>query len=230
MNLFWVLFLGFVAGAVLPPVGSRFGKLIPADPGTILMHLWHRPRFPKGITPEWAELLRLYWIKMAVFMVFWGVLTAGFWGLIYTGMPVSMSVWAYVFVWIVGVLIVIDQQYFLLPDFFTIPLLLLGFGMAAYTDTITVTDSFWGACFGYGVSTASVMLMSLFKRAEFGGGDFKMMTALGAWLGVMGLNYTIILSFIFFAVPAIIKKNRVGAYGPALGFAALVIFFWFYLK
>ncbi len=230
MCLFMVLFWGFFAGLVLPPLGSRFGKLIPADPGTILVTLFHRPRFPKAKTITRAGILRRKWMKMGLFMIAWGVVEAALWGLSYVYLPADMHIWAYLFLWTVSVLIVIDQQYFLLPDFFTIPLLLLGMGATAYTGMISLTDSFWGACFGYGISTVSVMLMSAFKKAEFGGGDFKMMTALGAWLGVIGLNYTIILSFVFFAIPAFIRKKNAGAYGPALGFAGILIFFWLYLK
>ncbi len=230
MSLFAVLFMGLIAGFVLPPLASRFGKLIPADPGTILVALMHRPRFPKAVTPGREILLRRKWGKMLFCMFLWGIIQSALWGVIYAYLPASMHIWAYLYVWIISVLIIIDQQYFLLPDFFTIPLLFLGVGAGAYGGMISMADSFWGACFGYGIATASVMLMAPFKKAEFGGGDFKMMTALGAWLGVVGLNYTIILSFLFFIVQSIVRKNRVGAYGPALGLAGILIFFWLYLK
>ena len=64
----------------------------------------------------------------------------------------------------------------------------------------------------------------------FGGGDLKMITALGAWLGLMGLNYTIIISFLLFIVLNALPVQRKGAYGPALGLASLIVFFIMYAK
>ena len=43
--LFTVLF-GSLIGLLLPSVAGRFGKILPADPGMVLLTLFHRPRFP----------------------------------------------------------------------------------------------------------------------------------------------------------------------------------------
>ena len=57
-----------------------------------------------------------------------------------------------------------------------------------------------------------------------------MVTALGAWLGYMGLNLTLVLSFAFFSLWAIWRHKRTGAFGPALGLAAILILFFQYIK
>jgi prepilin signal peptidase PulO-like enzyme (type II secretory pathway) len=139
--------------------------------------------------------------------------------------------WTAGFILIIGFLIAVDQQYFLLPDFFTIPLLFLGFGFATFTGMLSPSASFFGALFGYFLCTLSVWVMNLiFKRAEFGAGDVKMVTALGAWLGYESLNIALILSFVFFAAYASIVRKKSGAFGPALGMAAIIMLFIAYAK
>ena len=131
----------------------------------------------------------------------------------------------------IGLLMAIDHQYFLLPDFFTIPLLFCGFGFSLATGFLTPWASFLGAVFGYALCTVSVWIMHLrLKRAEFGAGDVKMVTALGAWMGYEGLNITLALSFVFFAVWARLTHRKTGAFGPALGLAAILVLFGLYAK
>ena len=64
----------------------------------------------------------------------------------------------------------------------------------------------------------------------FGGGDLKMITALGAWLGILGLNYTLVLSFLLFILFNALPVQRKGAYGPALNLASIIVFFIMYAK
>ena len=136
--------------------------------------------------------------------------------------------WFGLFVYIICICIIIDQQFFLLPDFWTLPLLLAGFAFAVQQPLISPVESLAGAMFGYAVCVVSVLLVRCFKQTEFGGGDVKMLTALGAWLGAMGLCYALVLSVVFFCLTALCTKRAVGAYGPALGFAALMILFYIY--
>ena len=135
------------------------------------------------------------------------------------------------FCWFLSVLLVIDAQYWLLPDFFTIPLLLLGMFFALNCPKLGIQMGLVGASGGYILSVLSVFITGLFfKNPQFGGGDVKMLTALGAWIGILGLSYTLILSFLLFIVFNILPIQKKGAYGPALATAALCVFFIMYAK
>lgn len=221
-------FLGFILGFFLPLLASRFGKIISSDPGSMLYLLCHRPRFPQSKKKKRIELLKFKWQKMLYFSIGWGAFLSCLFIFISSQYPPVFWGWLGIFCYIICVCIIIDQQFFLLPDFWTIPLLLLGFGFSLATPFISPVESLIGAVFGYTVCVASVFFVRLFKQTEFGGGDVKMLTALGAWLGYMGLCSTLVLSFVLFLIPALLQQKKVGAYGPALGFASLIVLFWIY--
>lgn len=225
-----IIIIGFIGGFFIPVVASRFGKILPADPGLVLASLWHKPHWPKSDYFSRQARLKHKWHKLWGYSVCWALVMAGLFACAYVYIGSETMVWTGLFIWMVGMSMAVDQQYFLLPDFITIPLLFLGFGFAAFNDVITPMDAFWGALFGYMLSMISVCVMNMFRRAEFGAGDVKMVTALGAWLGYLGLNFTLVLSFLFFAVWAVWQHKRTGAFGPALGMAAVVVLFWLYAK
>jgi prepilin signal peptidase PulO-like enzyme (type II secretory pathway) len=108
--------------------------------------------------------------------------------------------------------------------------MLTGFLFAVQTNALAPLQSVLGAFFAYFITIISVFLLSFRKRTLFGAGDTKMAMALGTWLGVQGLNYTILISFFLFVLYAFFNKKRAGAYGPALGLAGLFSFFILYLK
>ena len=140
-------------------------------------------------------------------------------------------VYGCLFLYMVSVLMSIDRMFFLLPDFFTIPLLVLGMTAAVFEASfVSIQDAVLGAWFGYGICVVSVIVMRFFSNAEFGAGDAKMLTALGAWFGAMELNYALVGSFVLFTIEAILNRCRIGAYGPALGVASIATFFYMALK
>lgn len=222
--------IGFVCGLILPLAGSRFGKVLPADPGLVFLRLWHRPRFPD--VPDMARALRLRqkWRKLLLFSFLWGLALAGLFLASRFFIGGAAQYWVDVFCFIVCLSIIVDQQYFLLPDFLTLPLLLTGFASAIYGGLLPIEYSLFGVLFGYGVSVISVVVMGIFRRLEFGAGDVKMITALGAWLGAPGLNFTLLLSFFLFAARLFFHSRRHGAFGPALGVSALFVLFVIYAK
>ncbi len=228
--LYFIVF-GFICGLLVPVTASRFGKILPADPGTVFCSILHRPHFPKVKKKKRMALLKRKWLKMAGFSLFWGVLLATFFGGTFALIGFEKILWFNVFFVLIALLIAVDQQYYLLPDFFTIPLLIAGFGFSAATGLITPMESFAGALYAYLIAVLSVMLMrSINARAEFGAGDAKMMAGLGAWVGYMGMNYILVLSFLFFSLTALLKRKDTGAFGPALGFASILILFFIYIK
>ena len=230
-SFLYVVICGFLSGLFIPAIASRFGKVLPADPGLVLAHLWHKPVKLRGDDAVRHALWQYKWKKLKIFSVCWGGVMASLFAGAYFYIGSAFIGWTGAFLLCIGFLIAVDQQYFLLPDFFTVPLLFLGFGFSVSTGLLSPMDSFIGAVFGYILCTLSVWIMNfMFKQAEFGAGDVKMVTALGAWLGYTNLNITLLLSFIFFAIWATIMRRRSGAFGPALGLAAIIMLFVTYVK
>ena len=89
-----------------------------------------------------------------------------------------------VFGWMLIALIALDAEHYWLPDRLTLPLLLLGFGGGLIGLDPSFTDRLWGAAGGY-ISLAGIALAYklIRKREGLGGGDPKLLGAIGAWLG-----------------------------------------------
>jgi leader peptidase (prepilin peptidase)/N-methyltransferase len=89
----------------------------------------------------------------------------------------------------------IDARTQLLPDQLTLPLLWLGLLVSLVSMFVTPTSAIVGAAYGY-LSLWSVYW--LFKLATgkegMGYGDFKLLGALGAWMGPMSLLPIVLLS------------------------------------
>lgn len=224
-NMIITILCGFFVGLLLPSIAGRFGKILPADPGLVLLKLIHFPRFyrtdSRSRYRRFIYLLAKFWSVSLI----WGVVMAFLFAAINLFIVSDFITWVKIFTVIICLCIIIDHKYLLLPDFFTIPLLLLGWCASLYAGFIPIEYSFAGAVFGYLVPTIAVFLMGLFHSPEFGYGDVKMVTALGAWLGISGLNFCLILSFFIFALMTIFSSKRYGPFGPALGFAALFTMF-----
>jgi leader peptidase (prepilin peptidase)/N-methyltransferase len=95
----------------------------------------------------------------------------------------------------------LDTQY--LPDCITLPLLWAGLAVnLAGTGTFaTLTDAVLGAIAGYLSLWSIYWLFKLLTRKEgMGYGDFKLMAALGAWMGWSMLPATVLLSSLVGAV------------------------------
>ncbi len=221
---------GIISGFFIPFIAGRFGKIIPADPGNLLLNLFHRPRFPTVYDPARGFFLRQLWKKLYLWAVFWAITNGGLFALSYFILPESMHIFAAVLIWSLNVCTVIDAQYYLLPDFFTLPLLLLGFAFHLSVNVQDISFALTGAVCGYAVSILSVLALAKAEHKELGAGDVKMMTALGAWLGMIGLNICLILSFFLFILFSILPVQKKGAYGPALGTATLIVFFVLFSK
>ena len=222
--------IGLLSGFLVPFIAGRFGKIIPADPGNLILNLWHKPRFSTVYDPARAFLLKHLWYKLFLWAFFWAVCHGALFTLAYFVLPESVRIYACVLVWIINVCSVIDAEYWLLPDFFTLPLLVLGLVFHLHTGIYDIPFALTGVIAGYLVSILSVLILAQSKNNELGNGDVKMITALGAWLGLMGLNICLILSFILFILFSWLPIQKKGAYGPALGTAALIVFFMMFSK
>ena len=57
---------------------------------------------------------------------------------------------------------------------------------------------------------------------------WALLAALGAWLGMELVIYTMILASVLFVLYALARRMRVGAFGPAITIAAIMIAFYFF--
>jgi leader peptidase (prepilin peptidase)/N-methyltransferase len=142
---------------------------------------------------------------------------------------------ALLFIWALIALTFIDFDTQLLPDSITLPLLWLGLLLniyGKYTDGLQ--SAVIGAAGGY---LALWSVYWLFKLATgkdgMGFGDFKLLAAIGAWLGWQMLPLVILLSSLVGAVVGIvlIVAARHGRsvpipFGPYLAGGGLIALFW----
>lgn len=144
--------------------------------------------------------------------------------------PTEAALWALLLVWALVALTVIDFDTQLLPDSITLPLMWLGLVLNYFGVLTDFESAFWGAVAGY-LSLWSVYW--LFKLATgkegMGHGDFKLLAALGAWLGWQLLPAVILLSSLVGAVVGIalmvFKKHGREVpipFGPYLAAAGLL--------
>jgi leader peptidase (prepilin peptidase)/N-methyltransferase len=102
---------------------------------------------------------------------------------------------ALVFTWFLIALAFIDLEYFLLPDKLTIPLIFLGLITSALGGFTDLTSSIFGTIAGYlSLWTVYQTYRLLTGREGFGFGDFKMLAAIGGFIGWQLLPAAVLLS------------------------------------
>ena len=94
------------------------------------------------------------------------------------------ALWALLLVWALVALTVIDFDTQLLPDNITLPLMWLGLVLNYFGVLTDFNSAVWGAVAGYLSLWSVYWLFKLVTGKEgMGHGDFKLLAALGAWLG-----------------------------------------------
>ena len=132
------------------------------------------------------------------------------------------------------VMIFIDADTQLLPDQLTLPLMWGGivFHLAAYLlqadwGITTLVGSLLGAIVGYLSLWSIFQLFKLVTGKEgMGYGDFKLLAALGAWLGIGVLPIIIIMSALvglIFAIIMKVAKNQPMPFGPYLAISGWLV-------
>lgn len=125
----------------------------------------------------------------------------------------------------------IDWDTTLLPDNLTLPLLWGGLVASALGFTVPLASALWGAVAGY-LSLWSVYW--LFKLATgkegMGYGDFKLLAAIGAWLGwqmvlpvVLGASLLGATVGIVMKINARLREGRYVPFGPFLAGAGIAV-------
>ncbi len=139
-----------------------------------------------------------------------------------------------VLLWSLVCLTMIDVDHHLLPDSITLPLLWLGIIVNLFGTYATLEASVIGAIAGYLSLWSVYWLFKLLTGKEgMGYGDFKLLAALGAWLGWQYLPLVIILSSLVGAVLGIAgililgrEKSKPIPFGPYLAIAGFIAFIW----
>jgi leader peptidase (prepilin peptidase) / N-methyltransferase len=137
---------------------------------------------------------------------------------------------ALIFVWAMIVLAFIDLDTFFLPDDITLPLLWTGLLFNIWGVFTGLQSAVIGAIGGYLVLWAVFWAYKLATGKEgMGYGDFKLLAAIGAWLGWEMLPLTILLSSFVGAVVGISLilfarhgRNVPIPFGPYLAIAGLI--------
>ncbi|ACE85364.1 prepilin peptidase [Cellvibrio japonicus] len=160
-----------------------------------------------------------------------GVLSAlaiAFFGATWAGLAALVLTWALI------ALTMIDLDTYLLPDDITLPLLWLGLIVNSFGLFTDLASAFWGAVAGYLTLWSVYQLFKLLTGKEgMGYGDFKLLAALGAWMGWQMLPQIILLSSLVGAVIGITliivrgrDRNIPIPFGPYLAIAGWIAFLW----
>jgi leader peptidase (prepilin peptidase)/N-methyltransferase len=128
----------------------------------------------------------------------------------------------------------IDFDTQLLPDDITLPLLWLGLALNAFGIYTDLKSAVIGAMAGYLALWAVYWSFKLVTGKEgMGYGDFKLLAALGAWLGWQMLPLTVLLSSLVGAVVGIALmafarhgRNVPIPFGPYLAAAGAIALLW----
>ncbi len=141
---------------------------------------------------------------------------------------------ALVFTWSLIALSIIDFDRQLLPDSITLPLLWLGLLVNLYGGFTSLDDAVIGAAVGYLSLWSIYQLFRLLTGKEgMGFGDFKLLAALGAWIGWQYILLIVLLSSVVGAVIGIIlivargrDKSIPIPFGPYLAIAGWIALLW----
>lgn len=141
---------------------------------------------------------------------------------------------ALLFIWTMVALAFIDLDTQLLPDELTLPLLWLGLLFNLGETFTDLPSAVVGAMAGYLALWSVYWAFKLLTGKEgMGYGDFKLLAAIGAWLGWQALPLTILFSSLVGALVgvALIVVARRGRdvpipFGPYLAAAGVIALFW----
>ena len=161
-----------------------------------------------------------------------------------TGLLSALLVWTFgsglagmgalLFVYLLIAMTWIDYDTKLLPDDLTLPLLWAGLLINVNGTFVPLQDAVIGAAAGYLVLWGVYWLFKLVTGKEgMGYGDFKLLAALGAWMGWAMLPTIVLLSSVVGAIVGIslivfAKRGRDNPipFGPYLAAAGLIALLW----
>jgi leader peptidase (prepilin peptidase)/N-methyltransferase len=144
------------------------------------------------------------------------------------------AIFALPFVWSLVTLTMIDFDTQMLPDNITLPLLWSGLILNSSNLFTPLESALWGAVTGYMSLWIVYQAFKLLTGKEgMGFGDFKLLAALGAWMGWKALPVIILMSSIVGAIVGIGMILFLGRdksipipFGPYLAAAGFITLIW----
>lgn len=143
----------------------------------------------------------------------------------------ALAIYGFSMTLVIGALIDWDSKW--LPDRITLPLMWSGLFLASIGQNplgLSLSHALWGAMAGY---LTFWLMATVFRmvtgRDGLGGGDTKLLAALGAWLGGLALPQLLLLSSLLGLGIALWFRLREGKqgefpFGPALAASGLILF------
>ncbi len=146
----------------------------------------------------------------------------------------ATSIALLVLTWALLAASMIDLDHMLLPDDITLPLLWLGLIVNSFSLIVPLPQAFWGAVAGY-ISLWSIYwcFRLLTGKEGMGYGDFKLLAALGAWLGWQQLPLVILMASaagavlgVLFIVTGLRSRAQPIPFGPFLACGGWICAIW----
>jgi leader peptidase (prepilin peptidase)/N-methyltransferase len=136
----------------------------------------------------------------------------------------------------------IDWDHFIIPDELSLGMAVGGLLAAAFNPYLDAIGASWwsapllslrGAIFGFGLGWAVAAAgEAFFKKEAFGGGDVKLMSAVGAWTGITGVIDCLMIACVLGSIYGLwlIRSGRAKGtdpipFGPFLAVGAAFNFF-----
>lgn len=136
---------------------------------------------------------------------------------------------AIAFLTILLAIAVTDARSYIIPDELSLGGAVLGVALAALPGEPTVPEAAFGGIVGGGALLIIAWLgEKAFKKEAMGGGDIKMMTMIGAFLGWKGALLTVFLGALagtILFVPIAWKSNKLVPFGLFLALGAALAFY-----
>lgn len=149
------------------------------------------------------------------------------------GLPLDpLQFWAsFALLCVLLLLAIIDLECGLLPDALTLSLLWAGLLFNLVSGRVALSEAVLGAVVGYGALWLLFWFFYLLSGKEgLGFGDFKLLAALGAWLGVSVLPQVLLLSALtgllaggILMLLGRMKRNEALPFGPFLAFSGWMV-------
>ncbi|MFA7073590.1 MAG: prepilin peptidase [Endomicrobiaceae bacterium] len=137
------------------------------------------------------------------------------------------------------VITAIDFEFQIIPDEFSLMLVLIGLGTSFFNDFLAdtvfmrLTQSFFGLLAGGGaLFVIAVIGKWIFKKDAMGGGDIKLMAGVGTFIGWEKVLFAIFLASLIGSIVGVslivfkkISKKEAIAFGPYLAVSSLLVLF-----
>jgi leader peptidase (prepilin peptidase)/N-methyltransferase len=138
------------------------------------------------------------------------------------------------FVFLLVAIAFIDLDTFLIPDVLSLPGIVAGFATSFFTPRLSWSGSLTGILVGGGVLyLVAIGYQRLRHQEGLGGGDIKLLGMIGAFVGIMGVIFTVLVASVVGTLVglAVMRRSNKGLttmlpFGPFLSLGAVSYLFW----